>query len=288
MKHVFLPALLAALALTTACKKTSDSATPAPTPTPTPTSNLATAQVGGVLTAASEVPGVSTASSATGSMSGTYDPNTKVLTYTLTFSGLTGNASAGHLHFGDAKHSGPVTIPFSNVPAATSGTVTGTATLTQMQADSLTAGRLYANIHTAANAGGEIRANLVTATSPTVRVLGTLLPGNEKPAVTTASSAIGSVAGNFNPSTKVFNYTITFAGLTGNASAGHLHFGDAKHSGPVTVPFSNIPAATKGTLMGSTTLTQMQADSLLAGRIYTNIHTAANPSGEIRANLVAN
>jgi len=278
MKNIFLTAL-AALALTTACKKNSEPAPPAPT--------LAKAQVGGILTAASEVPAVTTASTATGTMSGMYDPNTKALTYTIVFSGLTGNAAAGHLHFGDVRHSGPVTVPFTSVPTATSGTFTGTVTLTQMQADSLAAGRIYANIHTAANTGGEIRANLVTATAPTVPVLGLLAPTNERPAVTVASNATGSVMGTFTPSTRVLTYTIIFSGLTGNAAAGHLHFGDARHSGPVTVPFSNVPAATRGLLTGTATLTQMQADSLLAGRIYTNIHTAANPGGEIRANLVA-
>jgi hypothetical protein len=125
----------------------------------TPPTTLAPVQVGGLLTAASEVPAVTTASTATGVMSGVYAPNSKALTHTLSFSGLTGNAVAGHLPFGDARHSGPGTVSFSTVPAATKGLLTGTATLTQ--ADSLLAGRICTNIHPAANPGGEIRANLV-------------------------------------------------------------------------------------------------------------------------------
>lgn len=148
MKKVILAAL-ASLTLATACKK-DDPATPA------------VKQVSAALSPANQIPAVTTAPSATGTMTGTYDPTSKLLTYSVTFAGLTGNATAGHLHFGDTKHkTAAPTLPFSGVPAATSGTFSGTATLTQMQADSLTAGKLYANIHTDKNQGGEIRANLV-------------------------------------------------------------------------------------------------------------------------------
>lgn len=145
MKHFFL-LLLAGLAFTTACKK--DDNTPAPM------------QVAGTLSAANEVPAVSVPA-ASGSFTGTYDPGSMVLTYSVTFSGLTGPATAAHLHYGDAKHkTAAPTVPFANVPSAASGTFSGTATLTAMQADSLKAGKLYANIHTDANKNGEVRANL--------------------------------------------------------------------------------------------------------------------------------
>jgi hypothetical protein len=126
----------------------------------TPPTTLAPVQVGCLLTAASEVPAVTTASTATGVMFGVYAPNSKAPTHTLSFSGLTGNAAAGHLPFGDARHSGPGTVSFSNVTTATKGLLTGTTTLTQTQADSLLAGRICTNIYLAANPGGEIRANL--------------------------------------------------------------------------------------------------------------------------------
>ena len=40
-------------------------------------------------------------------------------------------------------------------------------------------------------------------------------------------------------------------------------------------------------LQGSATLTDAQAADLMAGRWYVNIHTAANPNGEIRGQLLA-
>lgn len=147
MKNLFIIAL-STLALATACKKDEDSAP-------------ATMQVSAALSPANELPAL-TNSSATGTLAGTYNPTSKLLSYTVTFSGLSENALSGHLHYGDAKHQDPKpTIAFSNVPAAKSGTFSGTATLTLQQADSLTMGHIYANIHTSAHTAGELRANLI-------------------------------------------------------------------------------------------------------------------------------
>lgn len=142
---------LTGLALTTACKK-DDTTAPA------------TMQVTATLNASNEVvdkgmPAV--VSNGVGAFAGTYDPSSMVLTYNVTFSGLTDAATAAHLHFGDTKHkTAAPTVPFTSTPSAASGTFSGTATLTSMQADSLKAGKLYANIHTKNNKDGEIRGNL--------------------------------------------------------------------------------------------------------------------------------
>ncbi|HAH23852.1 MAG TPA: hypothetical protein DCL77_08855 [Prolixibacteraceae bacterium] len=100
--------------------------------------------------------------SATGTATGTFNATTMVLTYTVTWSGLTSNAAAMHFH--DA---GPVIIPITGFPTATSGTYSGTATFTSTQATDLAAGKVYIQIHTANNPGGEIIATLTKASSPT-------------------------------------------------------------------------------------------------------------------------
>ena len=105
------------------------------------------------LDAKSEVP--PNASTATGTADVDYDPATKKLTWTLTYSGLTGPAMAAHFH-GPAetgKNAG-VKVP---IPGATSSPAEGSATLTDAQAADLLAGKYYVNVHTAANPGGEIR-----------------------------------------------------------------------------------------------------------------------------------
>ena len=105
-----------------------------------------------------EVPPV-TNSKAMGELAATYDTATKVLTYTATYSGLTGPATMAHFH-GPApvgKNAG-VMVPITGDLASP---IKGTATLTDEQAKALTGGDMYFNIHTAANKAGEMRGQVV-------------------------------------------------------------------------------------------------------------------------------
>jgi hypothetical protein len=105
------------------------------------------------LDAKSEVP--PNASTATGTADVDYDPATKKLTWTLTYSGLTGAATAAHFHGpGEPGKVAGVKVP---IPGATSSPAEGSATLTDEQAADFLAGKYYINVHTAANPGGEIR-----------------------------------------------------------------------------------------------------------------------------------
>ncbi len=106
----------------------------------------------------SEVPPVTT-SKGMGDLAATYDTATKVLTYTATYSGLTGPATMAHFH-GPApvgKNAG-VMVPITGDLASP---IKGTATLTDEQAKALTSGDMYFNIHTAANKAGEMRGQVV-------------------------------------------------------------------------------------------------------------------------------
>jgi hypothetical protein len=105
------------------------------------------------LSAAAEVP--PTTSAGTGSADIDYDAATKKLSWKLTYSGLTGPATAAHFHgpAGPADKAGVAVA----IPNATTSPVEGSAVLTDAQAADLTAGKYYVNIHTAANPGGEIR-----------------------------------------------------------------------------------------------------------------------------------
>jgi hypothetical protein len=109
----------------------------------------------GTLSTAAEVPPVT--GSGSGSASVTLDTATKTITYNVTYTGLSGPAAAAHIHCGAAAgaNSG-VAVPF---PSAASP-ISGSATLTDAQMADLEAGKCYVNVHTAANKGGEIRAQL--------------------------------------------------------------------------------------------------------------------------------
>ncbi len=107
------------------------------------------------LKGADEVPANS--SKGTGTAEISYDKAAKKLSWKVTYSGLTGAATAGHIHGpAEAGKNAGVVVPFT----AAASPIEGSATLTDAQAADLLAGKYYINIHTAENKGGEIRGQL--------------------------------------------------------------------------------------------------------------------------------
>lgn len=111
------------------------------------------------LTGAHEVP--KTDSKGKGTFNATFDTQTKALDYTLRFQGLTGPATAAHIHGPAAigQNAGVVAPLGDKNPTSP---VTGSVTLTEDQAKELAAGKFYVNVHTDANKGGEIRGQIHT------------------------------------------------------------------------------------------------------------------------------
>ncbi len=110
------------------------------------------------LSGGEEVPPVET--SATGTADVTYDSETMELTYSVTFDGLSGAATAAHFHGPAApgENAGPV-VPIADVESPSEGS----ATLTEEQATQLTEGNWYVNVHTEAHPDGEIRGQVTPA-----------------------------------------------------------------------------------------------------------------------------
>lgn len=112
------------------------------------------------LTGAKEVP--ANASTNTGTVTATYNKDTNVINYTITWTGF--EATNMHFHKIADPQPGPVALPIPKVPAtATTHTspLTGSLTLTDAQETELLANQWYLNIHSQAYPGGEIRVNMV-------------------------------------------------------------------------------------------------------------------------------
>jgi hypothetical protein len=110
-------------------------------------------KVEATLSGTNEVPAVIT--QASGKFTGTFDPNTKVLKFSLNYMGLT--PVAGHIHSGAAGMNGPVTIPF---PSVATSPILYEVVLTDAQVTGLQTNNLYTNLHTPMYPGGEIRGQL--------------------------------------------------------------------------------------------------------------------------------
>jgi hypothetical protein len=110
-----------------------------------------------MLDGASEVPPNTSTGKGTAEID--YDAATKKLSWKVSYSGLTGPATAAHFH-GPAEPGKNAGVKVA-IPNIGTSPAEGSATLTDEQAAEFTAGKYYVNIHTAANPGGELRGQVV-------------------------------------------------------------------------------------------------------------------------------
>lgn len=109
----------------------------------------------------------------------------------------------------------------------------------------------------------------------------TLGAAQEVPPATSPGS--GSAEVRYNRDTSTLSWKVNYSGLTGPATAGHIH-GPALPgaNAGVVVPFANVAA---NPITGEARITADQLAQLNNGQWYVNIHTARYPGGEIRGQL---
>ncbi len=107
----------------------------------------------------------------------------------------------------------------------------------------------------------------------------TLSGDQEVPAVKTAATGSGTITIGDDMSVKG---SVTTSGVAGTAA--HIHMAAAGKNGPVIVPMAK--SGDNGWAIGAgAKLTDDQMKAFKAGELYVNVHSAANPGGEIRGQL---
>lgn len=101
---------------------------------------------------------------ANGSAAGTVDTATGLLTWDLSWSGLTGPTTAAHFHLGPVGVNGPVKLEIFIVPSTSPSSGSGMMAASDIRA--LLAGDVYINVHTEDFPGGEIRGQIAPVPLP--------------------------------------------------------------------------------------------------------------------------
>lgn len=246
---------------------------------------------GGPLDGAQEVPPVASGASGEGTVVISADEST--IWYVVEYADLSGAPAAAHIHAGAAGENGGVILPLDAGTNPMVGTLTaadftpsGAITTFAEAIDALQTGGAYFNVHTGANPGGEIRGQVVAKGDA---LFATLAGAQEVPAVTTTASGWGWVVLSDDDSSITY-----FVGhdLAAAPAAAHIHLGAAGANGGVLFPLVASTSPMTGTLSaadltptGAVTDMAGAVAAIMAGDTYFNLHTAANPGGELRGQI---
>jgi mono/diheme cytochrome c family protein len=219
-------------------------------------------------------------STASGTGQLTFDLVTGAVTGGITVSGIT--ATLAHIHRSIAGTNGPVIVDFVQSAAdpnrwdAEAG-----GQLTAEQIDDLLAGRLYVNVHSAAYPAGEIRGQIKP---PHIEIAIADLSGANvvPPVVTTAS---GIAAATLDARTNTVSVHLNTAGVN-DATEAHVHVAPAgANASTPLLTLSKDPVAPAHWSVDGQPAAQADLSALDTGGWYADVHTPANPSGALRAQL---
>ena len=210
----------------------------------------------------------------------TIDRETGTVTLHLNGTGAD-DAVAAHIHLGYAGENGGVLIGLTKDAADAGHWSASGAQLDDAGLASYLAGQLYVNLHTPANPGGEIRGQIAP---PPVEVLFTTVSGDQEvPPVVTAASGIA--ASTVNRTTGTVTLHLNATGAAG-ATASHIHTAAAGVNGPVLIPLAQDLMDVGHWSVSGAQLDGAGLADYRAGGLYVNLHTPANPGGEIRGQIV--
>ena len=218
-----------------------------------------------------------------GTVTLSWDPQTKNVTAKLQMVGFTpGSSHAMHVHQGSCAGQGDVLVPFPDVTANDGGAIDTTVTSSQPSAAGLAAGT-FLNIHLApaAQLGGPGSlgytpiscADITPAASTAVTMAPPPQPGQHPQ---------GSAKLTYDPAKKTLSVDATASGLVaGSAHAVHIHLGSCASQGAVKYPLNDLVASPTGTAE-TTTVIQNVDQAPPASGWYVNVHLGS--SSQIQQN----
>lgn len=121
-----------------------------------------------------------------------------------------------------------------------------------------------------------------TAAAAVIEFVSQLNAAQEVPAV--QGTGKGALVATLDTSTSQLRWKVNYSGLSGPVTAGHFH-------GPASkTEIAGVAIGFKGNLSspitGEATLSPVQMGELFDGKWYVNLHTAQNPKGEIRGQVM--
>jgi hypothetical protein len=119
------------------------------------------------------------------------------------------------------------------------------------------------------------------STEPTVHLHATLNAKQEVPVQVVKNK---KAKGTFTATIvgRKLTWKLTFSGLTGKATAAHIHMGRLGKAGNVLVP---LCGPCKSGAHGSTRVSRSVTRAMTHHQAYVDVHTAKNPNGEIRGEI---
>ncbi len=205
--------------------------------------------------------------------------STDTLNYQLSVSDIV-SVTAQHIHLGPVGVAGGVIFP---LPGALSpnNPISGTVTLSAKNLLDLLTGYYYVNVHTTANAPGEIRGQIGGHTLYQASLAG----ANEVPPVVNTVAGGAAVLALNADATKLF-YRIMVDNIE-DIQAAHIHLGAMGQNGPVVLNLLSpgVAFAPGAPISGTLDLTDTHVTALITGQYYINVHTKKDGSGEIRGQI---
>ena len=225
---------------------------------------------------ANEVPAVMTDGQGIGIF--TMNSEKDAVTINISMNNLSGDVMGIHIHEAAAGSTGGVV--FDLTPMLSGNIVKGMLRgLTTEQVSNFLSGAYYVNAHTAMNPDGEIRAQIILESD--FRYTASLDGTQEVPSVMTDAEGLGIF--NLSKSGYKLEIKVVVSGLSGPITGAHLHNAAAGSNGGVV---ENLTTSVLGNVITANVDPTAYLAELRAGNIYLNIHTLANPDGEIRGQLV--